>query len=82
MSRMRSTEVINRLKEREVLTDGEVIDLCFQAIKELADPKEQCEAALILSGIEQEGLNERIKEFLKEYSNLLERVHDTLINSI
>jgi len=79
---MRSTEVINRLKEREVLTDGEVIDLCFRAMKELTDPKEQSRAALILSGMVQKGLGSKTQEFLEEHSDLPRRVHEILISSV
>ena len=79
-----SIEIMQQLRDREKigLSADQIIDLCFSAIEEIDNKVEQSRAAVILSGIVQEGLGIRTQELLDERPDLPERVHQILRASI
>lgn len=77
-------EKAKRLWERRNLglSDDEIIELCFDIVENHPDDVEKCRAAVVLSGIIQKGLGQRISNFLDKHPDLPERVHELLGSAI
>lgn len=75
-------EMARKLQRRDSLSQDEIIKLCFSVIAEHKDIIEQSRAAVILAGIISPGLGGKITQFLKENSNLPERVREIVSSAI
>lgn len=77
-------EKARRLRGREDLglSEGEIIELCFDIVENHQNDIEKCRAAVVLSGIVKPGLGKRTGEFLDKHPDLPERVHEVLKSAI
>ena len=77
-------EKVKQLHEREALklTYPQIIELCFDVMTGHRKIEEKCRAAVILSGIIQKDLPQRVLGFLEAHPDMPARVHEVLRGNI